>query len=104
MSTKKHKFPAAINDNGDSNMDISGPYSEFFLWMEEKRPSEILDRVKSIRGEYGLSVIEGIEGIEGAEAGKRYPEAGKNLRFMYELCDELEFLLTDLQPKESNGK
>jgi hypothetical protein len=61
-------------------------YVDFIEWIKEQTASQIKERLTSTSLEYGLSVIEGIE------AGKRYPEAAVNLRFLSEFIFEMDCL------------
>jgi hypothetical protein len=61
-------------------------FVDFIEWVEEKKASQIKERLTSTSMEYGLSVVEGIEN------GKRYPEAAVNLRFQAEFIFEMDCL------------
>ena len=69
-------------------------YNDFLLWLEEKKASQIKERLTSTSMEYGLAVV------EGAEAGKQYPEASANLRFLAEFIFEMDCLAIETEPKK----
>ena len=66
-------------------------YNDFIEWVEEKKASQIKERLISTSMEYGLSVT------EGSEAGKRYPEAAVNLRFLAEFIFEMDCLAIECE-------
>lgn len=69
-------------------------YNDFIEWLEEKKASQIKERLSSVSMEYGLAVTEGIE------TGKRYHEAAANLRFLSEFIFEMDCLEIECETKD----
>ncbi len=68
---------------------IAGHFSEFNDYINEITPQCLAERIDSIQIEYSLAVV------EGHEAGNKYPDAARNLRFLHELRFQADCLVDD---------